>query len=222
MVLPKLEQNRIIDLIPYQVKNSPLKAALSDKVTGSWRSYSTIEVKEIVDKLSLAFIRLGIKPGDTIGLISKNRVEWNFIDLSALQVGAFLVPLYPNNSEDNYLFIFDDANIRLVFVEEKEILDKVKNVRKKTSAQIIAGLNEAKLPEDSNEETLRALIEEQSQIQAQLLSLRDSTSNLELAIDAATTAAALTTVLQNIRNKEKAVADAEKHPLVADLEHVGA
>ena len=136
MVLPKLEQNRIIDLIPYQLKNSPLKAALSDKVTGSWRSYSTIEVKEIVDKLSLAFIRLGIKPGDTIGLISKNRVEWNFIDLSALQVGAFLVPLYPNNSEDNYLFIFDDANIRLVFVEEKEILDKVKNVRKKTSAQI--------------------------------------------------------------------------------------
>lgn len=136
MELPKLEQTRIIDLIPYQLKNSPKKAALSDKVKGSWRSYSTLEVKDIVDKLSLTFIKLGIEPGDTIALISKNRVEWNFIDLSVLQVGAILVPLYPNNSEDNYCFIFDDANIKLVFVEDIEILKKIKNVSKRTTAQI--------------------------------------------------------------------------------------
>lgn len=136
MVLPKLERNRITDLIPHQLKNSPKNAAISDKVTGTWRSYSTLEVKETIDKLSLAFIKLGIEPGDTVGLISKNRVEWNFIDLSVLQVGAILVPLYPNNSEDNYSFVFDDANIKLVFVEDKEILSKVKNVRKHTTAQI--------------------------------------------------------------------------------------
>ena len=136
MILPKLEQNRIIDLLPFQLKNSPKEAALSDKVTGKWRSYSTLEVKTIVDKLSLAFIKLGIEPGDNIGLISRNRVEWNFIDLSVLQVGAVLVPLYPNNGEDNYRFIFDDANIKLVFVEDNEILKKVKSVSKRTTAQI--------------------------------------------------------------------------------------
>jgi long-chain acyl-CoA synthetase len=136
LILPKLEQNRIIDLLPFQLKNSPKEAALSDKVTGKWRSYSTLEVKTIVDKLSLAFIKLGIEPGDNIGLISRNRVEWNFIDLSVLQVGAVLVPLYPNNGEDNYRFIFDDANIKLVFVEDNEILKKVKNVSKRTTAQI--------------------------------------------------------------------------------------
>ena len=136
MVLPKIERNRIIDLIPYQLKNFPKTAMLSDKVTGKWRSYSTLEVKDIVDKLSLTLIKLGIEPGDTIGIISRNRVEWNFIDLSVLQVGAILVPLYPNNSEDNYCFIFDDANIKLIFVEDSEILKKVKNVRKRTTAQI--------------------------------------------------------------------------------------
>jgi len=136
LVLPKLDRNRIIDLIPYQLKNSPKNAAISDKVTGSWRRYSTFEVKTIIDKLSLTFIKLGIEPGDTIALISRNRVEWNFIDLAVLQVGAILVPLYPNNSEDNYSFIFDDADIKMVFVEDKEILNKVRNVRKRTTAQI--------------------------------------------------------------------------------------
>ena len=136
MILPKLEQNRIIDLLPFRLKNYPKETAISDKVTGKWRSYSTLDVKTIVDKLSLAFIKLGIEPGDNIGLISRNRVEWNFIDLSVLQVCAVLVPLYPNNSEDNYLCIFDDANIKFVFVEDDEILQKVKNVSKRTTAQI--------------------------------------------------------------------------------------
>jgi len=137
LVLPKLELNRIVDLIPYQLKNSPKAAAISDKVTGKWRKYSTFEVKVIVDKLSLAFLKIGIEPGDTIAIISKNRVEWNFIDLAVLQVGAILVPLYPNNSEDNYCFIFDDANVKLVFVEDIEILKKVKIVSKHTIANIM-------------------------------------------------------------------------------------
>src|ERR1039457_3133212 len=136
MIPPKLEQNRIIDLLPFQLKNSPKVAAISDKVTGKWRSYSTLEVKTIVDKLSLTLIKRGIQAGDTGALISRNRVEWNFIDLSVLQIGALLVPLYPNNSEDNYCYIFDDADIKLVFVEDYEILKKVKNVSKRTTAKI--------------------------------------------------------------------------------------
>ncbi len=71
--------------------------------------------------------------------------------------------------------------------------------------QIRARLAEFKLPPDVTEETLLALIAEESEAQTQLLTLRDSATNIELAIDAATTAAALTRLRQNVRNKEKAV-----------------
>ena len=57
---------------------------------------------------------------------------------------------------------------------------------------------------------LLSLIAEESRAQAQFLALRDSVSNLELAIDAATTSAALTQLLQNVRNKEKAVTTAAR------------
>jgi len=76
--------------------------------------------------------------------------------------------------------------------------------------QITARLQESQMPMDASEEMLLSLIAEESRVQAQLLALRDSASNLELAIDAATTAAALTTLRQNVRNKEKAVATAAR------------
>lgn len=126
----KLKKNRIIDLIPFQMENYPLGKAFCDKVTGSWRSYSTKKAKEIIDKVSLGLIRLGINPGDKIGIISGNRVEWNFVDIGILQIGAVNVPLYPNMSEDNYKYIFEDAGVKIVFVENKDLYKKVKNVEK--------------------------------------------------------------------------------------------
>jgi DNA repair protein SbcC/Rad50 len=78
----------------------------------------------------------------------------------------------------------------------------------KTLTQITARLEESKLPPDSSEEMLLSLIAEESRAHAKFLALRDSASNLELAIDAATTSAALTQLLQNVRNKEKAAAAA--------------
>jgi len=80
----------------------------------------------------------------------------------------------------------------------------------KTVTQITARLHESNLPTDASEEKLLTLIAEESRQQAQLLALRDSISSLELAIDAATTAAALTTLQQKIRTKEKAVKTATR------------
>jgi exonuclease SbcC len=76
----------------------------------------------------------------------------------------------------------------------------------RTITELTAKLVEAKLPADSSEESALALISQQSRLQEQLLSLRDAASSLELAMDAATTAAALTTLRQTVRNREKAVA----------------
>jgi exonuclease SbcC len=71
--------------------------------------------------------------------------------------------------------------------------------------QLSIQLQESRLPPDASEDMLLSLIAEEARQQLQLLALRDSISSLELAIDALTTAAALTTLQQNVRNKEKTV-----------------
>ncbi|MCL6098093.1 MAG: long-chain fatty acid--CoA ligase [Bacteroidetes bacterium] len=138
MQKPKLDQNRLIDLIPHQLKYYPQAESLSDKVTGEWRKFSTAEVQTIIDKVSLGLLKFGVNPGDKVAIISRNRVEWNFVDLGVLQMGGIVVPLYPNISEDDYSFIFDDAVIRIVFVEDLELYKKVRNVSKKIKTKVEA------------------------------------------------------------------------------------
>lgn len=75
-------------------------------------------------------------------------------------------------------------------------------------SQTIARLDEAKLKADATEAVIMARITDEAKSQANLTSLRDRASNLELALDAATTSAALMQVRENVRNKQRAVAAA--------------
>jgi exonuclease SbcC len=77
-------------------------------------------------------------------------------------------------------------------------------------SQLAARLEQMRLPSDATEELLLSRIGEESKVQAQILSLRDSASNLELALDTATTSAALIQLRQNVRNKEKVVSAATR------------
>lgn len=136
MDLPSIKNNRLFDVLDYQIEHFPKKDAIRDKTEGSWQEYGSEEVKSIVNELSLGLLNKGYGPGDKIAIISKNRCEWNFADLATQQIDGVIVPLYPNMSEDNYKFIFTDAHVKLVFVENDELLKKVNNVRAKIEWEI--------------------------------------------------------------------------------------
>jgi DNA repair protein SbcC/Rad50 len=78
----------------------------------------------------------------------------------------------------------------------------------KTLMELAGRLEEFGLPADINEQIVLERIASASQEHAQLLSLRDSVSNIEIAIDATTTSAVLTQLRQNVVVKEKAFAAA--------------
>ncbi len=126
--------NRLIDILPYQVENYPREDALCDKKAGTWQKFSSTEVKSIVDKFSLGLLKMGFNPGDKFAIISTNRTEWNFVDLGILQMGGVDVPLYPNMSEEDYEYIFNDAEVKLVFVEDIEIYKKVESAKQKAKS----------------------------------------------------------------------------------------
>ena len=120
---------RLFDIIHYQNEKYPKPDALVGKENGAWRKYSTQEVVELVNAVSLAFIKLGLKPGDTVALVSNNRPEWNILDMGMLQAGIINVPIYPTISEQEYKFIFNDAGIHYVFVGDKNLFAKISNIK---------------------------------------------------------------------------------------------
>ena len=124
-----MEVKRTFDVLESGLKNFPLDVALASKVNGEWKSYSTKEYKEIVDKVSEGLLALGVKKGDKIATITNNRPEWNFINYGVAQIGAVLCPVYPTISESDYKFIFNDAEIKYAFLSDKDLNAKIESIR---------------------------------------------------------------------------------------------
>ncbi len=129
---------RLFDLINFQITTYDKQVALAQKVNGSWKTYSSRDLKKIVDNLSLAFLQSGIDKDDKVAIISDNRPEWNFIDLALQQIGAVSVPMYPTISADDYNYIFHHAEVKKVFVGNNEIYLKAVEGSKNLDVQIVS------------------------------------------------------------------------------------
>ena len=124
---------RLFDILTYYSETFPnQKVALSHKKSKGWTSYSPQEYKQITDNLSYAFIKLGIEPGDKVGIISGNRPEWNMLDMAIMQIGAITVPVYPTISEDDYKYIINHSEMKLAVIEGHEVMTKFSNIISET------------------------------------------------------------------------------------------
>ncbi len=134
-----MKPTRLFDCIEYQLANSPKEDMMAAKEEGGiWRKYSTQEVKTIVDKLAAGLLNLKVSPNDMsvegrdkIAIISNNRPEWIFLDLAVQQTGAVLVPIYPTINVNELEFVLNDAAVKLVFVSDQDLYDKVQSIRAK-------------------------------------------------------------------------------------------
>src|ERR1700761_7426700 len=132
------EPKRLFDCIEYHLQSSPLPDMLAGKENGKWKTYSTAEVSETVNKLSAGLLLAGISGEDRtpegmdkVAIIAKNRPEWVMVDLAVQQVGAILTPIYPTISIGELEFILNDAQVRLIFVNDEELFHKVLSIRDK-------------------------------------------------------------------------------------------
>lgn len=130
------EPRRLFDCLQYNLERTPLPDMLAGKENGQWKTYSTQEVKNIVDQLSAGLLQLGITAGDgtpegrdKIAIISKNRPEWLMLDMAVQQIGAVLTPVYPTISVNELEFILQDAQVKMIFVNDEELYHKVQHIK---------------------------------------------------------------------------------------------
>ena len=120
---------RLFDFPRYQQEHFPLEIMMSSKVGGEWKSFSTSEFINAVDKTSRGLLELGVKHGDKVALIAhNNRCEWNIMDHALLQIGAVDIPIYPTMTENDYEYIFNHSESIYCFVSNDELYDKVTNI----------------------------------------------------------------------------------------------
>ncbi len=123
-----MEIKRLFDLLDYRMETCPQTAVFVAKQNGQWKYVSIAEYREKVDLLSYALLEMGMRKGDKLALISANCPEWNYLDMAAQQIGCILVPIYPTISADDYRFILDNAEVRMVFIDNIDLMRRIKHI----------------------------------------------------------------------------------------------
>ncbi|WP_405377778.1 AMP-dependent synthetase/ligase [Nonlabens sp. Asnod3-A02] len=132
-----MQYKRLFDFPHYQLELYPREDSLVSKVNGVWVKTSTASFVEQANSISRGLLRLGIQKNDKIALISTtNRTEWNIMDIGIMQTGAQDVPVYPTISESDYAYVLNHSESKYVFVSDKEVYDKVMNIKNEVASLI--------------------------------------------------------------------------------------
>ena len=124
-----MDVTRLFDLLDNYLEKYPDQdTALACKREGVWVKYSIQQYVELTNLISYGMLQIGIKPGDKVGLVSSNRPEWNMIDFATMQIGAVSIPIYPTISQDDYRHILNHAEMKMIFIEGKELRNKLKPI----------------------------------------------------------------------------------------------
>jgi long-chain acyl-CoA synthetase len=127
---------RLFECLDYQLNDHPLPDMFAAKEGGAWKKYSTTDVNDLVNQLASGLLHLGISANDMsvekrdkVAIISKNRPEWLMIDLAVQKIGGVLVPVYPTINVNELQFILNDAQAKMIFVNDEELYLKVKSIK---------------------------------------------------------------------------------------------
>jgi long-chain acyl-CoA synthetase len=99
--------------------------AMREKQLGIWRAFTWSEVQGRVKALALGLHRLGLGAGDVVALIGDNRPDWVCGELAAHAIGGLSLGLYRDALEDEVAHLLAHAEVKLVFAEDEEQVDKL-------------------------------------------------------------------------------------------------
>jgi len=120
---------RIFDLVVNGAKSFGQKTAFSNQERGKWIDYSFVEYLNNANHVSAQLLDLGIEKNDVVVTISPNRAEWNFIDMGVLQIGCVHAPLFPTFSKDDFRFVIENCNAKVVIVSGDVLLKLILEIQ---------------------------------------------------------------------------------------------
>ena len=122
-------KENVTDLLLTRVRKDPSWPLFSrQNQDGSWREVSSQEFLDEVMSLAKGLIASGIKPGDSVAIMSKTRYEWPVIDFALWYAGAVSVPIYETSSPTQIEWILQDSDSVAFFVENDDHIDRFNKV----------------------------------------------------------------------------------------------
>ena len=95
----------------------PDKVAIIDLFGERERQSTYRQLDERMTRVARALVRLGVRPGERVGMLVGNRVEFIEFFFGAMRMGAIPVPLNTRLADDTLGYILRDADCALALIE---------------------------------------------------------------------------------------------------------
>jgi long-chain acyl-CoA synthetase len=119
----------IVEAFLDNVGGLPDRPALRRRVADGWETLTWADYGQAVSEVLSGLIELGIRPGEHVGIISNNRVEWHLADIATLCNGSVTVPVYPTSYPPQVAHVLGHGDVRVCFAEDDEQVAKILEVR---------------------------------------------------------------------------------------------
>ncbi len=103
-----------------RVRSTPDQVYLSQPIDREWRQWTWAQAYDEATRLAAGLRRLGLSPGDRVGLMSKNCAHWVIADLAMILSGLVSVPIYPTANARTIRQVLEHSEARACIVGKLE------------------------------------------------------------------------------------------------------
>lgn len=101
------------------------KGAYARKTNGVWQLLTHDALRDKVECFALGLLLHGVVPGERVGIVSENRIEWAIADFALASMGAIDVPVFPSLTAKQIEYIYHNCEASCVVVSNAFQLKKL-------------------------------------------------------------------------------------------------
>ncbi len=112
-------------LLVHNAANWPNEVAMREKEFGIWNEFTWSDYLARVREIALGLSSLGVRRGEVVALIGKNRPEMVWSEVAAHAIGGMTLAIYHDAMGDEVAYLAQYAEVRVVLAEDEEQVDKL-------------------------------------------------------------------------------------------------
>ena len=117
-------------------RNAKLKGnlpAYREKEFGIWQSWTWSEASLEIENFALGLMDLGVKKGDFVAIIGRNRPSMYWGMVAVQMLNAVPVPLYQDSVAEEMAYVLEHCGAKFIIVGDQEQVDKITEIQETVS-----------------------------------------------------------------------------------------
>lgn len=112
-------------LLLHNAERWPGEVAMREKEFGIWNEFTWSDYRDRVKEIALGLIELGVRRGEVVSYLGKNRPEMVWSELAIHSIGCMSLGIYHDAMPQEVAYLVDYAEVRVVLAEDEEQVDKL-------------------------------------------------------------------------------------------------